>query len=161
MRTKRMAPTSRRSRPARRDGRTPRRTADGARASGRGLLAAALGAAGLVVLAACASPTPAPDAARKIEFDLSALDADGLRGPPDGKVAVSYEFAIPNTEECRARVKAIDPSVRFMPGSRGRIGARPEQCLCIGSTHQPNFRKVVAALAGLDCVERIIECHFE
>ena len=58
-----------------------------------------------------------------IEIDLAAIDTDGLRGPPDGKVAVAYEFVIPDTAAARRRVLAIDPAVEFMPGSRGRIGA--------------------------------------
>lgn len=101
------------------------------------------------------------DAWRKIEFSLVQLDDDGLRGPPQGKVAVSYEFAIPDTAACKAAVKAIDPTVQFMPGSRGRIGAARQQCLCVGSTHQANYQKVILALARLPYVERIIECYFE
>ncbi|MDP6630797.1 MAG: hypothetical protein QGH42_07060 [Kiritimatiellia bacterium] len=98
---------------------------------------------------------------QKVELDLSRLDADGLRGPADGKVAVSYEFAIPNRAECRAEVTAIDPTVEFMAGSPGRIGATRQQCLCIGSTHQKNYADVIRALADLSYIERIIECHFE
>ena len=82
-------------------------------------------------------------------------------GSPDGKVAVSYEFCIPNTPECKTRVRAIDPTVRFMPGSRGRIGARAGQCLCIGSTHQKDYARVLRSLAALPWIERIVECHFE
>ena len=73
---------------------------------------------------------------KKVEIDLTRIGEDGLRGPPDGKVAVAYEFCIPNTGGHKARVRAIDSSVRFMPGSRGRIGAGKHQCLCIGSTSQ-------------------------
>jgi hypothetical protein len=98
---------------------------------------------------------------QKVELDLESLDADGLRGPPAGKVAVSYEFAIPNTAPCLAEVKRIDATVRCMPGSRGRVGATEMQCLCVGSTHQDHFREVLRALAALPYVERIIECHFE
>jgi hypothetical protein len=97
----------------------------------------------------------------KVEINLAQLDAAGLRGSPDGKVSVSYEFAIPNTADCKAQVRAIDRTVQFMPGSRGRIGAAGDQCLCIGSTHQKNHRSVLRALAELPYVERIIECHFE
>ena len=98
---------------------------------------------------------------RKIELDLTALDKDGLRGPPDGKVAVSYEFCIPDTPACQAEVRAIDPTVQFMPGARGRAGVREGECLCIGSTHQKNVRDVLQRLAGLPYVARIRECHFE
>ena len=58
-------------------------------------------------------------------------------------------------------MKAIDRTVEFMAGSRGRIGAGKGECLCIGHTHQENFRQVLAALAALPYIDRIIECHFE
>lgn len=101
------------------------------------------------------------DPRAKIEIDLEALDADGLRGPPDGKVAVDYEFAIPDTPAAREAVSQIDPSVNFFPSSRGRIGAQPGECLCIGSTHQPRHREILFALAQLPEIARIIECHHE
>ena len=114
------------------------------------------------ILAGCSAPQPAPrDPRAKIELDLEALDADGLRGPPDGKVAVDYEFAIPDTPAAREAVSQIDPSVAFMPGSRGRIGAKAGECLCIGSTHQPRHREILFALARLPEIARIIECHHE
>jgi hypothetical protein len=68
---------------------------------------------------------------------------------------------IPNTEQHRAEVRRIDPSVQFMAGSRGRIGAGEGQCLCIGETHQKDFRAVLRSLSELPYIERIIECHFE
>ena len=100
-------------------------------------------------------------AEQKIEIDLIQLDKNGLRGPAGGKVAVSYEFAIPNTAQHKKEVRAIDPSVQFMDGSKGRINAGPQQTLCIGSTHQKNFRAILAKLSKLPYVKRIIECHFE
>lgn len=103
-----------------------------------------------------AAPRPAT-----VEIDLESLDADGLRGPADGKVAVAYEFAIPDTPEARAAVRRVDPTAEFMPGARGRVGARPGECLCVGSTHQPDHRAVLAALARLPGVARIVECHHE
>lgn len=104
---------------------------------------------------------PARDPRAKIEIDLDRLDADGLRGPADGKVAVDYEFAIPDTTAARAAVTRIDPSVTFQPGSRGRIGVKPGECLCLGSTHQPRHREILLTLARLPEVDRIIECHHE
>jgi len=116
----------------------------------------------VLLVQSCRGPgTDATDVWRKIEIDPAELDGEGLRGGEGGKTAVSYEFRIPDTPECREQVKRIDPTVQFMPGSRGRIGAREHECLCIGSTHQKDYAGVLRALAGLSCVERIIECHFE
>lgn len=98
---------------------------------------------------------------RKIQLDLQSLGQDGLRGPAGGKVAVSYEFAIPDTDACKAEVKSIDPTVQFMPGSAGRVQAQKTGCLCIGSTHQDGYRKVLQKLADLPYVDRIVECRFE
>ena len=107
------------------------------------------------------APAKAAETRGKVELDLSQVDDDGLRGPPDGKVAVSYEFSIPNTDGSKAEVKAIDATVEFMPGSKGRVGAGKDQCLCIGNTHQKDYRQVLGKLASLSYVGRIIECHFE
>lgn len=117
----------------------------------------------LALLGACAhsDPESTSDSLLKVEIDLQRLDAEGLRGPPNGKVAVAYEFAIPNTEAHKTEVRSIDPTVEFMAGSRGRIQAQEDQCLCIGSTHQKDYREVLRALSELPYIDRIIECHFE
>jgi hypothetical protein len=97
---------------------------------------------------------------KKVEIDLTKLDKNGLIGPATGKRSLAYEFCIPKTAACMAEVKAIDPSIRFMRNSRGRIGAGPDQCLCIGET-QKGYRKTLQRLATLDYIKRIIVCHFE
>lgn len=95
--------------------------------------------------------------ARKIRFRVEALDADGLTGAPGALRAVRYEFCIPDRRECRAEVYRLDPSVEFMPGSRGRAGCGPGQLLCVGNTHQPDWRQVLNGLASLRYVVRIEE----
>ncbi len=97
----------------------------------------------------------------EIGFDLGRLDDRGLQGPPDGLRSLDYEYCIPEGAEYRAQVIAIDPSARFLAGSRGRIGCVPGQALVLGNTHQPGFRQVLQALAGLPFVERIAECVFD
>lgn len=97
----------------------------------------------------------------KIELNLNQLDQEGLRGSAGGKVAVSYEFSIPEMAKCKAAVKAIDPTIPFMSGSAGRVGSGKEQCLCVGTTHKKNYRGVLKRLATLSYVRRIIECHYE
>jgi len=102
-----------------------------------------------------------PEILAKIGFDLDGLDVDGLAGPPDGKVAVAYEFRIPDTAENRAAVRAIDPEIEIAAGPRGRVDAGPGFALCIGSTHTPRHRQIVLGLAALPFVERIVPCVFE
>lgn len=102
-----------------------------------------------------------PDPWQKVTFDLKQLDDDGLLGPPDGRRSLSYEYCIPDTPQCKAEVKSIDPTAKFMLGSSGRIGCVKGECLCIGSTHQKNFRQVLRSLGELRYVKRIDECLSE
>lgn len=97
----------------------------------------------------------------KITFDLSNLDEQGLYGPPGGKRALSYEFCIPNAAEHKTEVEKIDSSVRFFSQSPGRIGCGDNAFLCIGSTHQEDFAKVLRKLAKLPYVKRIDQSYFE
>ncbi|HKZ70250.1 MAG TPA: hypothetical protein VJ020_09235 [Anaerolineales bacterium] len=97
----------------------------------------------------------------KIQFDLSALNSDGLAGPPDGLRAVGYEFCIPATLLAEAEVKAIDPTAEVYKEASGRAGCAESQYLVIGSTQQANFREVLLKLASLDYVERIIQSDAE
>lgn len=117
----------------------------------------------LVLFVSCAPTQPAvtAGAGEKIAIDLAQLDSDGLRGTAAGKAAVAYEFSIPNTDECRAQAAVIDEAIHFMPGSRGRIGTGPQECLGVGSTHRQDFRRVLNALAELPFVRRIVECQYE
>lgn len=112
----------------------------------------------LALLLALGSAVAVPGA---IGFDLGRLDDSGLYGPPDGRRALDYEFCIPQGLSYRERVAAIDPSARFFPGSRGRIGCATGEVLVLGNTHQAGFREVLRGLAGLPFVARIVEAVFE
>lgn len=100
-------------------------------------------------------------ASSKITFDLTALNEEGLTGEPNGRRALAYEFCIPATSAGRTEVAAIDSAIRFACGSPGRIDCSSDECLCIGSSHQPDFRTVLRRLAELPYVERIDPCFFE
>lgn len=97
----------------------------------------------------------------KIGFDLNALDKEGLIGPPDGKVAVSYEFCVPANDRYLNQVKQIDPSLKFHKKSKGRIACSKVEWLCIGNTHQEYARMKLQQLAELEFVKRIERCYFE
>ena len=96
-----------------------------------------------------------------VTFDVTGIDEKGLRGPPDGQRAVSYEFCIPNTDAHLAEVTSVDPTAECTLGSPGRIGCGAEEYLCIGSTHQQDLKDVLQQLAELEYVERIDETTFE
>ena len=116
----------------------------------------------LLPIFSCHTPQlqPSPEELQKIRFDLSKLDKDGLLGPPDGKVALDYEFCIPRKEQYRKEVESIDPSLKIQT-VKGRIGCGRDQYLCLGYTHQEHYREVLYRLAGLGYVERIERAFFE
>ncbi len=109
----------------------------------------------------CHQDSMAADPWQKITFDISKLDESGLYGPPDGKRALSYEFCIPDTVQNRTEVKRIDPTVKFFAQSPGRIGCGETENLCIGSTHQKDFRRILQRLTDLTYVHRIDESFIE
>jgi len=112
--------------------------------------------AAALLAAACGSrAADAPPQSRAITFDLTTLNAEGLHGSAEGLRALSYEFCIPAGATYVNEVRAIDTTVVFHLTSPGRIGCTTEQYLCIGHTHQPDFRAVLERLARLEYVARI------
>jgi hypothetical protein len=97
----------------------------------------------------------------KITFRLDQLNQDGLCGPSDGLRALHYEFCIPGDGAHEAQVRDIDPTIQVFPKSRGRIGCTAGEYLCVGSTHQPNFKTVLFKLASLPYIKRINQAFFE
>jgi len=111
------------------------------------------------VLCSCQPETePQSTPWEKIAFSLDQLDEEGLAGPPDGKRALTYEFCIP--PEKATEISRIDGTAQFLR-TRGRIGCTPDQVLCLGHTHQPEYRQVLRRLASLDYVVEIREVYFE
>lgn len=123
-----------------------------ARHLGRGVSLVALG------LMAC---TSVPSVPSKLRFAVDGIRADGLAGPVDGLVAIDYEFCVPAEPAILAEVRRLDPTVQISLVSRGRIGRRDGQALCMGHTHQPHWRQVLVNLAALPYVAEIRRCYFE
>jgi len=101
-----------------------------------------------------------PEAA-KIKFRLDSIRPDGLRGSPNGLVAVSYEFCVPANEQVYQDVRQIDPSLQIHLASPGRIGCSTNQTLCVGETHQLRWRDVLRGLSSLKYITEIRESFFE
>jgi len=90
----------------------------------------------------------------KIRFDLSAISPEGLMGDQNSLRSLSYEFCIPAQLTTLKEVKVIDKTLQYSR-SRGRIGCRSNQYLCIGDTHQSQWKTILLKLAGLDYVKKI------
>jgi len=116
----------------------------------------------MTLLCACQPKKPPenPDAWKKIKLDFKQLDAEGLAGPPKGKVVVNYEFCIPADEKHWRQVRKIDPTAQKNAG-KGRAGCKDTQWLVIGNTHQKNYQRVLFQLASLPYVERIEPVYWE
>jgi hypothetical protein len=100
-------------------------------------------------------------AERKIDFDLDAIDGEGLRGGQGALRSVGYEFCIPADPAAREAVTAIDPTLDCHEGPPGRIGCGADRWLCTGNTHQPGYREVLMRLAAFPYIDRIAESHWE
>ena len=92
---------------------------------------------------------------------MNEIDENGLIGPPDGKVAVDYEFCIPYDNAHLQEIKEIDPDIGCDYGPTGRIGCTNNEYLCIGNTHQKDFRSILCKLSTLGYVERIDRTFWE
>ena len=105
--------------------------------------------------------TSAATVRSKIRFDLDRLDPDGLQGPRHGLRALHYEYCIPDRSEAVREVTAIDPTLQIQGGSPGRVGCAAGELLCLGHTHQPDYRVVLEQLATLPFIAEIHEAFFE
>lgn len=92
---------------------------------------------------------------KKIAFDIDSLNEEGLYGPPDGLHALDYKFCIPMSDEFKNEVEKIDPSIRIYHGNESQQGCGNEEYLCIGNTHQKDFKQKLIRLTSLDYIIRI------
>ena len=77
------------------------------------------------------------------------------------RLSIDY-IGTTTADEARLReVRTVDPSVRVLKGSRGRIGCRAGWWLCLGNTHQPHAREILLRLAALPYIERIERVWWE
>lgn len=116
-----------------------------------------------VLLGACQRKNQSEDPGvwKKIQFNFKKIDQDGLSGPIGGKVAVNYEFCLPMEENYWKKVQKIDKTAQKYTGSGGGIGCGKDRWLIIGSTHQPNYLRVLYELAELPYIEKIQETYWE
>jgi len=98
---------------------------------------------------------------KKIEFDVTKLNQQGLYGPADGLRSLSYEFCIPAEERFVSTILNIDPEIKIYRQSPGRIGCTQAEYLCMGDTYNKPYQKNFNDLANLSFIKRIIQSVFE
>jgi len=103
-----------------------------------------------------------PNYSDKIKFKLNEFTDDGMRKNSAGEYSsINYEFCIPAEEEAYKEVFKIDSTAAFYKGSKGRSACSDKEWLCIGSSRQPGFKKVIKKLAELPYIRQITETFWE
>ena len=115
---------------------------------------------------AIVAPTPEPVVTvkgneSKIDFNINALDENGLMGERTGKVAVDYQFCFTAGTVNEQTIQKIDPSIRIQKDSRGRAGCKANQSIARGNSHQANAKNILLELSNLDYVGKIKRVWFE
>ena len=98
----------------------------------------------------------------KINFDLTNFTEHGMmiiQGTDRGYI--NYEFCIPAGDEYFKEVQRIDSTLGLYKNSKGRSACSDKEWLCIGSSNQKNFKKVMLALAKLSYIRQISQTFWE
>ncbi|MDG1175172.1 MAG: hypothetical protein P8N07_05175 [Flavobacteriales bacterium] len=115
----------------------------------------------IITIASCSlfKSKAVKQAESKMNFEFSKLDKNGLikkRG-----TSLAYEFCIPNNETYLDKIKEIDESISIYKSGSGRIGCSNNEILCIGETHNKDYKRILTQIAELEYVKSINESFFE
>jgi hypothetical protein len=115
----------------------------------------------IITIASCSlfKSKAVKQAESKMNFEFSKLDKNGLikkRG-----TSLAYEFCIPNNETYIDKIKEIDESISIYKSGSGRIGCSNNEILCIGETHNKDYKRILTQIAELEYVKSINESFFE
>jgi len=115
----------------------------------------------IITIASCSlfKSKAVKQAESKMNFEFSKLYKNGLikkRG-----ISLAYEFCIPNNETYLDKIKEIDESISIYKSGSGRIGCSNNEILCIGETHNKDYKRILTQIAELEYVKSINESFFE
>ena len=115
----------------------------------------------IITIASCSlfKSKAVKQAESKMNFEFSKLYKNGLikkRG-----TSLAYEFCIPNNETYLDKIKEIDESISIYKSGSGRIGCSNNEILCIGETHNKDYKRILTQIAELEYVKSINESFFE
>ena len=96
----------------------------------------------------------------KIKFKLSVFDKNGLTGDENNKVALDYEFCVPNTPEVLSTINEIDSSIKPLNG-KGRTKCAENHIIMIGNSYNKNIKKILCKLSQLEYITEINQVYWE
>lgn len=96
----------------------------------------------------------------KIKFKLSIFDKNGLTGDENNKVALDYEFCVPNKLEILNTIKEIDSSIKPLNG-KGRTKCAENHIIMIGNSYNKDIKKILCNLSQLEYVTEINQVYWE
>lgn len=96
----------------------------------------------------------------KIKFKLSIFDKNGLTGDENNKVALDYEFCVPNTPEILNTIKEIDSSIKPTKG-KGRTKCTDNAILLTGNSYNKDIKKILCNLSQLEYITEINQIYWE
>lgn len=97
----------------------------------------------------------------KIDFDVNALNEDGLMGNRGGLVSVDYQFCFVKGGENEQTIRDLDPSIEINLNPAGVSRCRSEEALAQGNTQQANHKQILFSLSNLNYVQKIKRVWFE
>ena len=97
----------------------------------------------------------------KIDFDVNALNEDGLMGGSGGLVSVDYQFCFVKGAENEKAIRDLDPSIKINHTPSSGARCRSEEALAQGNTHQPNHKQILFSLSNFKYVNKIKRVWFE
>lgn len=97
----------------------------------------------------------------KIDFDVNALNENGLMGNRGSYVSVDYQFCFIKGPENEKTILDLDPSIRINHKPSGGAGCRSEEILATGNSQQPNHKQILFSLSNLHYVNRIKRVWYE
>lgn len=96
----------------------------------------------------------------KIKFKLSVFDKNGLTGNENNKVALDYEFCVPNTPEILTKISEIDSSIKPVKG-KGRTKCAENTILLTGNSYNKDIKKILCNLSQLEYITEINQVYWE
>lgn len=96
----------------------------------------------------------------KIKFKLAIFDKNGLTGDENNKVALDYEFCVPNKPEILKTINEIDSSIKPIKG-KGRTKCNNDAILLIGNSYNKDIKKILCNLSQLECITEIKQVYWE